>query len=126
MSEPVLRRTQSGVCAALMHTPAFRFHSPLAKAISLCGVLSVLTFSAAPVLAADTAAATVYSIESAKAVESLLLDVAHAGACTHDTAPSFRCRIATWSRGDEPQYTRKMFVACTNIAAVNPTQEVLS
>ena len=80
MSEPVLRRTQSGVCAALMHTPAFRFHSPLAKAISLCGVLSVLTFSAAPVLAADTAAATVYSIESAKAVESLLLDVAHAGA----------------------------------------------
>jgi len=43
-------------------------------------VLSVLTFSAAPVLAADTAAATVYSIESAKAVESLLLDVAHAGA----------------------------------------------
>lgn len=45
---------------------------------------------------------------------------------THDTAPSFRCRIATWPRGDEPQYTRKMFVACTNIAAVNPTQEVLS
>ena len=80
MSEPVLRRTQSGVCAALMHTPAFRFHSPLAKAISLCGVLSVLTFSATPVLAADTAAATVFSIESAKAVESLLLDVAHAGA----------------------------------------------
>jgi hypothetical protein len=28
--------------------------------------------------------------------------------------------------GDEPQYTRKMFVVCTNIAAVNPTQEVLS
>ena len=80
MSEPVSRRTQSGVCAALMHTPAFRFHSPLAKAISLCGVLSVLTFSAAPSLSADTAAATVYSIESAKAVESLLLDVAHAGA----------------------------------------------
>ena len=28
--------------------------------------------------------------------------------------------------GGEPQYTQKMFVACTNIAAVTPTQEVLS
>ena len=80
MSEPVSRRTQSGVCAALMHTPAFRFHSPLVKALSLCGVLSVLPFAAAPLLAAEAAAAAVYSIDSAKAVESLLLDVAHAGA----------------------------------------------
>lgn len=79
MSEPVSRRTQSGVCAAVMHTPAFRFHSPLAKALSLCGALSVLTFSALPVMAAETAAASVYSISSAKAVESLLVDVAHAG-----------------------------------------------
>lgn len=79
MSEPVSRRTQSGVCAALMHTPAFRFHSPLSKALSLFSVLSVLTFSAAPVLAADAEPAKVYSIASNKAVSSLLLDVARAG-----------------------------------------------
>lgn len=76
MREPVMRRTRSG-CLNSMQVPA-RHHSPLAKALSLLGVCSVLAFVVPmPVQAAE--AANVLSIESPKAVSSLLLDVAHAG-----------------------------------------------
>ncbi|GIZ12106.1 hypothetical protein NCCP436_15220 [Pseudomonas sp. NCCP-436] len=58
--------------------PAFRVHSPLAKALSLCSVLSALVIAAAPLpLHASTEA--VYAIESVKAVHSLLLDVVDTG-----------------------------------------------
>ncbi|MEK1940542.1 MAG: hypothetical protein AAAB16_09215, partial [Pseudomonas sp.] len=62
MSEPVMRRTQSGE-AKQLRTPAFRFHSPLANVLSLCSVLSVLSFVAPlPAQAATDDSATVYSI----------------------------------------------------------------
>ena len=80
MSEPVMRRTQSGDAMKSLCTPAFRFHSPLAKVLSLCSVLSVLSFVAPlPAQAATDDSATVYSIPSAKAADSLLLDVDNAG-----------------------------------------------
>lgn len=80
MSEPVMRRTQSGEAMKFLRAPAFRFHSPLAKVLSLCSVLSVLSFAAAPLQAQSaTDSATDYSIESPKAVSALLLDIAHAG-----------------------------------------------
>jgi photosystem II stability/assembly factor-like uncharacterized protein len=76
MSEPVKRRTQAG----LFNAPALRFYSPLAKALSLCSVLSMLIFAAAPLQAqAATDAAVRYSIESPKAQEKLLLDVTRVG-----------------------------------------------
>ncbi|BBP82009.1 hypothetical protein TUM18999_17480 [Pseudomonas tohonis] len=78
MSEPVLRRTQSGHDVQSLAQPAFRFHSPLAKALSLFSVLSVLTLGAAPIAQAAESA-PVFSIESPKAASSLLLDIAHAG-----------------------------------------------
>ncbi|WP_374323468.1 WD40/YVTN/BNR-like repeat-containing protein [Aquipseudomonas alcaligenes] len=75
MREPVMRRTRSG--ALSFQAPA-RYPSPLAKALSLLSVCSVLAFAAPlPLQAAD--AATITSIESPKAVTSLLLDIAHAG-----------------------------------------------
>ncbi|WP_371922930.1 WD40/YVTN/BNR-like repeat-containing protein [Pseudomonas sp. 2FG] len=80
MSEPVMRRTQSGEAVKFLRAPAFRFHSPLAKVLSLCSVLSVLSLAAAPLQAQSAAAsATVYAIESPKAASALLLDIAHAG-----------------------------------------------
>ncbi|MHA6494445.1 YCF48-related protein [Pseudomonas borbori] len=79
MSEPVMRRTQTGLAAGLLCTPALRVHSQLAKTLSLCGLLSIVSF-AAP-LHAQTAGdpASSYSIESAKAQTSLLLDVVQVG-----------------------------------------------
>lgn len=75
MREPVMRRTRSG---ALSFQASARYPSPLAKALSLLSVCSVLAFAAPlPLQAAD--AATITSIESPKAVTSLLLDIAHAG-----------------------------------------------
>ena len=76
MSEPVMRRTQSGQAENLFRS----LQSPLAKTLSLCTVLSVLAFAVAPVQAesADQPAAA-YSIESAKAKHSLLVDVSRAG-----------------------------------------------
>lgn len=80
MSEPVMRRTQAGHVVGLPRTLALRVHSPLAKALSLCSVLSVLIFAAAPVQAQSAGdAASSYSIESAQAQHSLLLDVASPG-----------------------------------------------
>lgn len=80
MSEPVMRRTQSGLASILASKPELRVHSSLAKALSLCGVLSILSFAAMP-LQADTSAAPVagYAIESPKAVHRLLLDVVNTG-----------------------------------------------
>ncbi|MNQ01459.1 Ycf48-like protein precursor [compost metagenome] len=76
MSEPVMRRTRAG----LFNAPALRFYSPLAKALSLCSVLSIVIFAAAPLQAQTAADSTVrYSIESPKAVEKLLLDVTRVG-----------------------------------------------
>lgn len=80
MSEPVMRRTQAGSVAGLFRAPAFRVHSPLAKALSLCSVLSILTLTVAPLHAqAATDSAASYAIESPKALESLLLDVTKVG-----------------------------------------------
>ncbi|MFI8607985.1 WD40/YVTN/BNR-like repeat-containing protein [Pseudomonas sp. NPDC077649] len=80
MSEPVMRRTQSGLASILARKPALRVHSPLAKALSLCSVLSVLSFAAAPLQAETSAAAEAgYAIESPQAVHSLLLDVVNTG-----------------------------------------------
>lgn len=80
MSEPVMRRTQAGCIARSTRAPAFRVHSPLAKALSLCSVLSMLTLAALPLQAQTTEPASAgYSVESAKAKTSLLLDVANAG-----------------------------------------------
>ncbi|WP_324731104.1 WD40/YVTN/BNR-like repeat-containing protein [Pseudomonas paeninsulae] len=76
MSEPVKRRTRTG----LFNAPALCFYSPLAKALSLCSVLSMLIFAAAPLQAKTaTDAAVRYSIESPKAQEKLLLDVTRVG-----------------------------------------------
>ncbi|UTW09969.1 hypothetical protein KDW96_20005 [Pseudomonas benzenivorans] len=74
-----MRRTQVGHPARLPRTPAFRVHSPLARALSLCSVLSVLTFAAMPLQAHAADAAVRYSIESPKAAQRLLLDVVSAG-----------------------------------------------
>ncbi len=76
MSEPVMRRTQSGHAVGMFRAPAFRVYPPLAKALSLCSVLSVLAFAAAPLQAQAAAdSAPGYSIESPKAPQRLLLDV---------------------------------------------------
>ena len=67
MREPVMRRTRSG--ALSFQAPA-RHPSPLAKALSLLSVCSVLAFAAPlPLQAAD--AATITSIESPKAVTKI-------------------------------------------------------
>lgn len=80
MSEPVMRRTQSGPASKLSRKPALRVHSPLAKALSLCSVLSVLAIAHLPAQADSSAAAEVsYSIESPRAVHSLMLDVVNTG-----------------------------------------------
>ncbi len=82
MREPISRRPQSGANAALLHAPALRCKSPLAKAVSLLGTLSLLSCFAVPALAATTEVsvdAPVYSLVVPKAAESLLLDVARAG-----------------------------------------------
>jgi len=68
MSEPVM-----GVSSC--RPPALRRFALLATALSLLGVALL----PAPVLAAASAADTVYSTESAKASKGLMLDVVHAG-----------------------------------------------
>lgn len=75
MREAVLRHTRFG---RLNISQMTRSLSPLAKALSLASVCSMLVFAApSPVQAAD--ATNVLSIESPKAATSLLLDIAHAG-----------------------------------------------
>lgn len=77
MCEPVMRRT-SFDARARQGMSAFGLRSPLAKALSLFGALSLLTAAALPVQA-ESAPASVYSIVSQKARESLLTDVVLAG-----------------------------------------------
>lgn len=80
MSEPVLRRTQSGHPAGLLCAPVFRVQSPLAKALSLCAVLSILSFAAVPVSAQTSGGSEPsYAVMSDQAQHSLLLDVARVG-----------------------------------------------
>ncbi|WP_428607159.1 WD40/YVTN/BNR-like repeat-containing protein [Pseudomonas sp.] len=80
MSEPVLRRTLSGRAVVATHLGASRFHSSLASVLSLCGVVSLLLLATAPLaVQAATDTQTRYSIESAKAVSTLLLDITQAG-----------------------------------------------
>lgn len=80
MSEPIMRRTQAGHVVGSSRTPAFRVHSPLAKALSLCSVLSMLMLASAPLhVQAETAKTEVQSVASAKAQHSLLLDVVSVG-----------------------------------------------
>src|SRR5690606_21399612 len=76
MSEPVMRRTQSGQAASLLRS----LQSPLAKALSLCTVMSALAIAVAPAQAETTEQSeTVYSIESPKARHALLVDVTVVG-----------------------------------------------
>ncbi|MBB1519453.1 WD40/YVTN/BNR-like repeat-containing protein [Aquipseudomonas guryensis] len=76
MREPVLRPTRSG---NLHSVQVFnRIQSPLAKALSVLGVVSALAL-AAPTQTVAAEAAAVFAIESPKAASSLLLDIAHAG-----------------------------------------------
>lgn len=80
MSEPVTWRTTLGRAGTVTRTPMFSSLSPLARTLSLCSVLSILCFAAAPAQAQSPAEPGVrYSIESQKAVSTLLLDIAHAG-----------------------------------------------
>jgi photosystem II stability/assembly factor-like uncharacterized protein len=79
MREPISRRIQDGVSAALLPMPALRGQSPLAKAVSMLGALSLLSLFAAPAAAVSAADAPVYSLVVPKAANSLLLDVARAG-----------------------------------------------
>jgi photosystem II stability/assembly factor-like uncharacterized protein len=75
MSEPIMRRTQSGPAEKI-----FRPLNSLAKVLSLCSVLSVLAFVSAP-LQAETqgAVSSGHAIESAKAQYGLMVDVVKAG-----------------------------------------------
>lgn len=114
MSEPVLRRTRCANLVDIFRAPATRVQSPLTHVLSLCGVLCALAF-AAPLYAQSTdASANNYSIESSKAVESLLLDVARVG--TRLVAVGDRGHILfsddnakTWTQAKVP--TKQMLTA---------------
>ena len=77
MCEPVMRRTTFDA-RARQGMSALSLRSPLAKALSLFGALSLLTAASVPVQA-ETVPASVYSIISPKAQQGLLLDVVLAG-----------------------------------------------
>ena len=80
MSEPVMWRTQIGHAAIALRKPMLRVHSPMAKALSLCGALSVMLLVGLPQQAqAETASSEVQSVVSAKAQHSLLVDIANLG-----------------------------------------------
>ena len=77
MREPFMRRTCSGYLHAVQMPT--RFQSPLAKALSLLSMVSVLALAAPMHAQAATDAPAVFSVESPKAATSLLVDIAHAG-----------------------------------------------
>lgn len=80
MSEPVTWRTPVGCGKKTFRAPRSSSQSPLARTLSLCSVLSILLFAAAPAQAQSTAESGVrYAIESQKAASTLLLDIAYAG-----------------------------------------------
>ncbi|WP_263142114.1 YCF48-related protein [Pseudomonas sp. RIT-PI-AD] len=72
-------RTPSDVHEQLPSLATFRFHLPLARVLPLVAALSVLTLFATP-LSLHAADATPYAIESPRAAQGLLIDIAHAGA----------------------------------------------
>ncbi|NKQ11654.1 YCF48-related protein [Pseudomonas sp. SST3] len=79
MSEPVMWRTRFGCAVKTLRKPRFS-HSPLARTLSLCSVLSILLLAVAPAHAQSAGEPAIrYSIESNKAASTLMLDVAHAG-----------------------------------------------
>lgn len=80
MSEPVMWRTPVGRAEKKSRTPLFSSQSPLARTLSLCSVLSIFFFSAAPAHAQSATEPGVrHAIESQKAASTLLLDIAYAG-----------------------------------------------
>jgi photosystem II stability/assembly factor-like uncharacterized protein len=80
MSEPVMWRTQVGNVAGQTRTPMWRVQSPMAKALSLCGALSVMMLVGLPAqVHAEAASSEVQSLESARAQHSLLVDIANLG-----------------------------------------------
>ncbi|MFL9812511.1 hypothetical protein D7241_04570 [Stutzerimonas sp. VN223-3] len=114
MSEPVMWRTQIGR-AKTLRKPIFRSHSPLARTLSLCSVLTILFFVTAPAHAQSAAGpGTRYAIESQKAASTLLLDIAQAG--KRLVAAGDRGHIlfsddggATWTQAKVP--TRQLLTA---------------
>ncbi len=79
MSEPVQRRTLSGRAVVPCQARASRLHSSVAGMLSLCGAFSLLLLAASAPAHAATDGQARYSIESAKAVSNLLLDITQAG-----------------------------------------------
>ncbi|WXL24411.1 YCF48-related protein [Ectopseudomonas mendocina] len=80
MSEPVMWRTLIGHAAGSLRTPMPRVRTPMAKALRLCGALSVVVLAGlSQPLLAETASAEVLAVESAKAQHSLLVDIANLG-----------------------------------------------
>ena len=79
MSEPVQRRTLSGRAVVPCQARASRLHSSVAGMLSLCGAFSLLLLAASAPAQAATDGQARYSIESAKAVSNLLLDITQAG-----------------------------------------------
>mgnify|MGYP000002479686 FL=1 len=79
MSEPVQRRTLSGRAVVSCQARASRLHSSVAGMLSLCGAFSLLLLAASAPAQAATDGQARYSIESAKAVSNLLLDITQAG-----------------------------------------------
>jgi photosystem II stability/assembly factor-like uncharacterized protein len=114
MSEPVMWRTRIGR-AKTLRKPIFSSHSPLARTLSLCSVLTILFFVTAPAHAQSAAEPGIrYAIESQKAASTLLLDIAHAG--KRLVAAGDRGHIlfsddggATWTQAKVP--TRQLLTA---------------
>ena len=77
MSEPVMRRTNAGQSADAFRASAFTLRSPLARALSLCSVISALACLLTPAIAQGEELQ--YAVESPKAVSSLALDIVQAG-----------------------------------------------
>jgi len=77
MSEPVFWRGPVGRAASVSCRPKRGCFSPFAKVLSACSLSAFLW--GAPVHAQSADPQTRYSIESSKAANHLLLDVAHAG-----------------------------------------------
>ncbi|SCX77088.1 MULTISPECIES: WD40/YVTN/BNR-like repeat-containing protein [Pseudomonas] len=76
MSEPK-RRTQAGSCGYSPRRPTVSSFLSLRSVLALCGILAGLPLAAIPAQAQDDVVQ--YSIESPKAVQGLVLDIAHAG-----------------------------------------------
>lgn len=78
MREPVWR-TQSGRIANGLRAAVIHRRVPLLRLLSVCSVISFLALSGLPAHAQGSDSQIRYSIESKKAVKSLLLDIVRAG-----------------------------------------------